>query len=154
MNRKSVQLNLESYQLPKVTVRLVQETVLYSDEPLDNPKALVDIVKKEIQDYDREVFGIVCLNSRNQPINFTICHMGTVDKSLVHPRDVFKTILLSNAVSFIAFHNHPAGSLLASPADLAMTERLIECSKLMDIIFLDHIIITRNGFTSILSTLR
>ena len=67
--------------------------------------------------------------------------MGTLDASMVSPREVFKSSILSNAASFIAFHNHPSGSLQPSQEDRDVTRRLLECGDLLNIRMMDHIIV-------------
>jgi DNA repair protein RadC len=91
--------------------------------------------------YDREVFAVMNLKTNGQIINLNICSMGTLDASMVSPREVFKSSILSNAASFIAIHNHPSGSLQPSQEDRDVTRRLIECGDLLNIKMLDHIIV-------------
>ena len=67
--------------------------------------------------------------------------MGTLDTSLVHPRDIMKSTILSNAAGFIAIHNHPSGNCTPSEADKITTERLVKCSDVLGIKMLDHIIV-------------
>ncbi len=121
---------------------------------IDNPKTLTDWLIQEIGPSMQELFMVVYLNVRHEIIHHEILFKGTLDRSLVHPREIFKKALEHNAAAMIVVHNHPAGSLVPSPADLAVTEKLIETSKLMEIVFLDHIIVTRNGYTSLLNRFR
>jgi len=74
---------------------------------------------------------------------------GTVDRCLIHPRDIFRYVVQNNASAFIMFHNHPTGILIPSDEDVKFTKKLKQLSKMMEIIFLDHIILNRNGFQSL-----
>ena len=122
-----------SNSLNVVNVRLVKEPSLYSAEPITSPEDVVRIVAKELASYDREVFAILNIKSNGQIINLNICSMGTLNASLVSPREVFKSSILSNAASFIAVHNHPSGSITPSHEDIETTKRLKACGDLLDI---------------------
>ena len=124
-----------------VNIRLVKEPSLYAEEPITCPQDVLEIVAKELSQYDREVFAILNLKTNGQVINFNVVSIGTLSASMVSPREVFKSSILSNASSFIAIHNHPSGNLHPSEADKVLTERLMICGKYMDIKMLDHIII-------------
>ncbi len=118
---------------------------------IENPKTLTDWLIQEIGPALQEQFMVVYLNVRQEILHHEILFKGTLDRSLVHPREIFKKALENNAAAMIVVHNHPAGSLVPSSADLAVTEKLIKTSRMMEIVFLDHIIVTRNGYTSILN---
>ena len=124
-----------------VNVRLVRESSLYSPEPIKTADDVLGLVAKELAAYDREVFAILNLKTNGQIINLNICSIGTLNATMVSPREVFKSCILSNAASFIALHNHPSGSVNPSREDMETTKRLKECGDLLDIRMLDHIII-------------
>lgn len=98
-------------------------------------------IADELKTYDREIFAILNLKANGQIINMNICSVGTLNASLVSPREVFKSAILSNAAAFIAIHNHPSGSLEPSAEDYEVTKRLKECGELLDIKMLDHLIV-------------
>lgn len=77
-----------------------------------SPEDAVDLIRNYIGDEDREVFLVLCLNTKNQVIAVHRCHVGTLNSSLVHPRDVFKVGILNNSASLIVAHVHPSGSVL------------------------------------------
>ena len=81
------------------------------------------------------------LKTNGQPINLNICSVGTLDASVVSPREVFKSTILSNSAAFVAIHNHPSGSLNPSQEDMDVTKRLLSCSELLGVKMLDHIIV-------------
>lgn len=128
-------------ELKVVNIRLVKEPSLYSAEPIKTPQDVLDMVAKELATYDREVFAILNLKTNGQIINLNICSVGTLNASMISPREVFKSSILSNAAAFIAIHNHPSGNATPSEEDKDATKRLMECGKMMDIRMLDHIIV-------------
>ena len=73
---------------------------------------------------DREHFVVLCLNVKNQPTHINIAHIGSLNASVVHPREVFKPAILANAASIMVFHNHPSGNPEPSPEDIEVTHRL------------------------------
>jgi len=97
---------------------------------------------------DREHFLLVTLDGASKVINKRVIHIGTINQSLVHPREVFRPAILDNAVGVIIAHNHPSGTLEASRADISITQRLKEVSKLVGIDLLDHVIIAKGGYYS------
>ena len=124
-----------------VSIRMVREPSLYSDTKVTCPEDAVRAIARELAEYDREVFAVLNLKKNGQIINFNICSIGTLDASMVSPREVFKSSILSNAASFIGIHNHPSGSTEPSREDRDVTRRLIKCGELLDIRMLDHIIV-------------
>ena len=124
-----------------VNIRLVKEPSLYSTEPITAPEDVLKVVAKELATYDREVFAVLNLKSNGQVINLNICSMGTLYASMVSPREVFKSSILSNAASFICLHNHPSGNPEPSEEDIKATKRLLQCGRMMDIRLLDHVIV-------------
>lgn len=124
-----------------MNIRLVKEPSLYGENPITYPDDVLKVVANELKDYDREVFAIINLKSDGKPINLNICSVGTLNSSMVSPREVFKSAILSNAAAFIAVHNHPSGNKTPSEEDKDVTERLAECGRMMDIRMLDHIIV-------------
>lgn len=129
------------YELEVVNIRLVREPSWYSEVPLRKTKDAAELMAREFADYDREVFCILNLAFDGKIINMNIVSMGTLNASLVSPREVFKSSILSNAASIIAVHNHPSGCVNPSKQDKLITQRLREAGGLMDIELLDHIIV-------------
>lgn len=96
-----------------------------------------------------EKFGIIVLDAKNKINGLHILSEGTLDQSLVHPREVFKQAILNNASQLILFHNHPSGDPTPSKEDIAVTKRMVECGDLMGIAVLDHIIVGDRIWTSL-----
>ena len=92
-----------------------------------------------------EVCGLVCLSSKRDIIAYHELSRGTLDMTIVHPRDVLRIALLSNAASVIVGHNHPSGVVRPSPEDVGMTQRLRAATDVMGIQLADHIIVNVAG---------
>lgn len=131
----------KEHEIKVVNVRLVKEPSLYSAEPIRSPEDVLKVIAGELAFYDREVFMILNLKTNGQVINMNICSVGTLNASLVSPREVFKSAILSNAGAFICLHNHPSGNLEPSEEDRNITKRLMECGRMLDIRMMDHIIV-------------
>lgn len=116
---------------------------------IKSPETLVKAIRKGIQDKAREHFKLILLNTRNKIIGISTISVGTLNASLVHPREVFKDALVHSASSIILVHNHPSDDPEPSDDDLSLTRRLADAGRLMGIEVLDHIIITRAGYTSL-----
>ena len=96
----------------------------------------------------QEYFLVITLDGASHIINTRTVFIGTLNQSLVHPREVFADAIADRAAGIIIAHNHPSGTLSASRADMAVTQRLEEVSKLVGIEFLDHVILAKDGFYS------
>ncbi|MBU1667970.1 DNA repair protein RadC [bacterium] len=96
----------------------------------------------------QEYFLTITLDGASHIINTRTVFIGTLNQSLVHPREVFTDAIADRAAGIIIAHNHPSGTLRASRADIQITQRLDEVSKLVGIELLDHVILARDGFYS------
>jgi DNA repair protein RadC len=113
-----------------------------------NPEGVVKAIRASIQDKAKEHFKLILLNPRNKIIGISTISIGTLNASLVHPREVFKDAIVHSAASVVLAHNHPSGDPEPSEDDIAITKRLIEAGKILGIEVMDHIIIAKNGFFS------
>ena len=84
------------YKLDQVAIRMVKERPLISDEPVNSPEKVVKLVHELLKDYDREVFAVINFQTNLQPINMNIVSVGALNASMVHPREMLKSIVLSN----------------------------------------------------------
>ena len=133
-----------------VSIKMVKESsFLYQTRKISSPKDAYEMIKEQLEGLDREQFIIACLNTKNEPTNITVVSVGSLNKAIVHPREVFKTAILSNAASIMAFHNHPSGETTPSQQDIQLTNRLYEAGELLGIKLLDHLIIGDGTFTSL-----
>ena len=128
-------------ELEVVNIRLVKEPSLYSEQTLDSPQAVVELMAKELSQYDREVFCILNMKNNGQVINMNLVSVGTINASLVIPGEVFKSSILANASAIIGLHNHPSGNVKPSKEDMIVTRKLQKCGQLLGIELLDHIIV-------------
>ena len=88
------------------------------------------------------------IDTKNQPTSINICSRGSLNSCIVHPREVFKPAILSNASSIILGHNHPSGVTTPSQEDINLTKRLQEAGTILGIEVIDHIIIGDEGYCS------
>lgn len=128
----------------KPAVRQVVEKRYQSDIKIDTYEDALHLIIGNFFDLDREAFITINLDKDDRPINFCIQHVGSLDRSVIHPREIFKSALLSNASSFVAIHNHPSGSLVFSQADKDSKEALDNVGDLLEIPLKDFLIFNPN----------
>jgi len=104
------------------------------------------LIKSKLKDYHKEHFYIIALNSRNQSI--AEVSVGSLNASIVHPREVFAEAIKNKAASVVFAHNHPSGDPEPSEDDLVLTKRLVESGKILGIEVFDHIIVAKDEFFS------
>lgn len=102
----------------------------------------------DIRDKKREHFVVFYLNARNEILKRDFVSIGTLNTSLVHPREVFKPAIEHSAASVIFVHNHPSGDTTPSEDDIKLTKRLISAAEILGIEILDHIIISKTDYLS------
>lgn len=113
-----------------------------------SPDELYNILKEKIQNFSKEHFYVISLDTRNNFIGIDEISVGTLTASLVHPRETFESAIKRHAAQIVIAHNHPSGETDPSEDDLKITKRLVDAGKIMGIEVLDHIIVTKNGFLS------
>ncbi|MEC0446168.1 UPF0758 protein [Bacillus velezensis] len=133
-----------------VSIKLVKESsLLYKERAIRSPEDGYRLMKQLLGDLDREAFIVISLDTKNQPTSINICHIGSLNASIVHPREVMKSVILSNGASFMVGHNHPSGNPAPSREDIEVTKRLVETGKILGIDLLDHIIVGDETFISL-----
>lgn len=115
---------------------------------LVEPKYIVNYFNYLFKDEKQECFYVIYLDSKNKYIDKKMICKGILNKSLVHPRDIFKEAYLLSACSFICIHNHPSGDSTPSKEDMEITRHLKEIGNLHGINLIDHIIIGNNNYYS------
>lgn len=113
------------------------------------PENVVDVVKGRLKDKKREHFLVISLDIRSRLIKLSEISVGSLDTSIVHPREAFKEAISASAASVVFAHNHPSGDPTASEDDIKLTKRLVEAGELMGIEVLDHIIIGDRSYLSL-----
>lgn len=142
--------NTSSKRVNIVSIKMVKESsILYKNRQILSPKDSVNLLRDFINDSDREMLIVCCLDTKNQPTCINIVSIGTINTSLVHPREVFKTAILSNSASIIMAHNHPTGDICPSKEDIGITSRIKEVGKILGIELLDHLIIGYENYRSL-----
>ncbi|MBO0437859.1 MAG: RadC family protein [Vagococcus fluvialis] len=103
----------------------------------------------EMKDYEQEHFMVLYLNAKNEVIKKKTLFIGSLNQSVAHPREIFKIAVKTSTARMIIVHNHPSGNPNPSKQDIAFTERIVECGRLMGIDILDHLIIGENSYISL-----
>ncbi|MDO5017838.1 MAG: DNA repair protein RadC [Lagierella massiliensis] len=115
---------------------------------INSPKSLAKIFMHKLSKELREYFYVILLDTKNKIISAEVVSIGTLNSSLVHPREVFKPAIKKSAKSIILLHNHPSGDTSPSTDDIRLTNRLVESGKLLGIEVLDHLIIGDDKYLS------
>lgn len=103
MNKSAKRINIVSLKLVK------ESSILYKERSVKSPEDGYRLMKLFLQDKDREHFIVASLDTKNQPVSINVCHIGSLNASIVHPREVMKSAIISNAASILVGHNHPSG---------------------------------------------
>ena len=119
-----------------VSLKLVKESsLLYKERSIRSPGDGYNLLRQFLVEADREHFVVICLDTKNQPTSINICHVGSLNASIVHPREVMKAAILSNSASILVGHNHPSNDPTPSREDIDVTKRLVEAGKNIGIIY-------------------
>jgi len=114
-----------------------------------SPQDAIKLVKNRLKGKKKEHFLVLSLDTRNHLINTHTISVGSLDSSIVHPREVFKEAISSSAASVIFVHNHPSGDPEPSEDDIKLTKRLVEAGDILGVEVLDHIIVCDRDYLSI-----
>ncbi|MEI3605834.1 DNA repair protein RadC [Pseudogracilibacillus sp. SE30717A] len=114
-----------------------------------SPEDGADYVMEEMRNLNQEHLVVLFLNTKNQIIHRQTIFIGSLNASIVHPREIFREAVKRSAASIICAHNHPSGDPSPSKEDIHVTRRLVEAGKIMGIELLDHLVIGNNSFTSL-----
>nr|WGD77296.1 DNA repair protein RadC [Bacillus subtilis] len=152
--RKNLKNNKGNYVPSKrvniVSLKLIKESsLLYKERSVKSPEDGYQLMKLFLAGKDREHFIVASLDTKNQPVSINVCHIGSLNASIVHPREVMKSAILSNLASIIVGHNHPSGMPEPSKEDIEVTKRLVEAGKIIGIDVIDHIIVGDETYTSL-----
>lgn len=115
---------------------------------VNSPGIIADLLVNETKFLKKEHFKVAILDTKNQIVSIENISIGTLNASIVHPRDVFNIAIKKNANSIILIHNHPSGDTTPSSEDVNVTMRLVESGKLLGIKVLDHIILGGTKYLS------
>jgi len=126
--------------------RVAIQTVPYKSKEIISPEQVYKLIRSKLKNYHKEHFYILLLNTRN--LTVAEISIGSLNTSVVHPREVFAEAIKNKAASVIFVHNHPSGNPEPSESDIATTKKLVDGGKILGIEVLDHVIITKTGFLS------
>jgi DNA repair protein RadC len=130
------------YATPIYRVSLIREANVTLAQPqIRSSRDAAVVFREHLGNVDREHFMVGMLDQKNKMIGINTVSMGSLTASVVHPREVFKPAILSNAAALVCCHNHPSGAPQPSQEDRALTTRLVDVGKLLGINVLDHIIL-------------
>jgi DNA repair protein RadC len=130
----------------EISRRLSTQVPSYKSKELTDPEKVYRLIKSKLKDYHKEHFYIIALNSRGNSI--AEVSVGSLNASVVHPREVFAEAIKNKAASVVFAHNHPSGDPEPSEDDLLLTKKLVESGKILGIEVADHIIVAKDGFFS------
>ena len=133
----------------ELSKRLISDRVMETSCRLTDSTDVADLLTKETMYEDREFFMAVYLNARMKVESKSIISIGSLDTTLVHPREVFSPAVRRGAAAVIVAHNHPSGDPDPSEEDILLTERLLESSRILGIRLVDHVIIGSGRYVSL-----
>ena len=142
MNYKKIQLEMK-----------VEKSFDYNSRKIGSTLDIVKVINEyeEINKASQEKIYLICLNQKNQIVAYQEVSRGAVEFANLDLKVIFQIALLCNASKFILVHNHPSGSIEASKYDLELNNKIKKASEVMNIKFLDHILIARDNYYSILN---
>ena len=115
---------------------------------LNNPKSIYEYTKYLFHNKEQELFYCLYFNNKQQLVGKELLFIGTVNKSLTHPREIFKYAYLYSASSIVCLHNHPSGDINPSKEDIIFTNALVEIGCIQKIPLIDHIIVSNDNYYS------
>jgi DNA repair protein RadC len=128
--------------LPIYRVHLVRDTAIPTTrQQFRQSKDVADLLRQFLGDVDREHFVVILVDRKNRLIGIHTVSVGSLTASVVHPREVFKVAILSNAAAILCGHNHSSGDPQPSGEDCSLTRRLVQAGEILGIEVLDHVII-------------
>jgi DNA repair protein RadC len=133
------------FMLERVSVRLVKDAPIYSENKVNSPQQAVDLVGAIMCEMDRECICVINVKSNGIPINCSFTSLGTLNASLACPRELLKASILSNAAGIVLLHNHPSGDCSPSKEDVMLTDRMQKVCEMVGIPLQDHLIVGINN---------
>jgi DNA repair protein RadC len=130
-----------------MTYEIISERKVKNPEKLTKPEEIYKLLKRYAK-ARQEQFIVMTLDGLHQPISISLVFIGTMNRIMVHPREVFHRAVRDMAAAVVVCHNHPSGDLQPSPEDLDMTRKIWKAGIVLGINVLDHLIIGKKGFYS------
>lgn len=141
-------MNIQLYKLMMVKEKSVRYEL--EDRLISRPENAVNLINAicNLNQCSEEYFYMICLNVKNRVIGVHLISKGTLDTTIVHPREIFKTAILNNASSIMLIHNHPSGNATPSTEDIKMTQRIQQSCEIIGIDLMDHLIVADDSYAS------
>lgn len=140
---------LKPYSVPRFRIALVREHSGSSvSDPIQTSTAAAALLRPCFEGLDREQFLICGLDAKHRIIGINIVSIGSLTLAIVHPREVFKALILMNVAAFLCVHNHPSTDPTPSPEDRVLTQRLRHGAELLGIPLLDHLVLGETSYYS------
>ncbi len=140
----------ESEEMAGYVVCEVHRTTVRRRRPrIRGPSDVYRVVKRRFEGKDREHFYVVLLNTKNEVLSLELISIGSLNASIVHPREILKPAILASAASIVLAHNHPTGDPEPSREDVEFTRRMAKCGELVGIPLIDHIVIGDGFYASL-----
>ena len=133
---------------PVLRLRFVREGACEAPRRVNSPGDAADLFVERLQDEAQECLEVLTLNVKNEPLGVHQVYRGSTSASLVKVGEIVRVPLLAGAPSFIVVHNHPSGDPSPSAEDIAITKQITEAARLMDLEFLDHLIVGHGRWVS------
>jgi len=131
---------LDRYEKFMLLRQQLQEEVV---ERINSPQMLADYVRSLfIEPHIKESFLVIYTDVKNTPLGYDVVSVGTINSSIVHPREVFSNAIINRAAGVFIAHNHPSGDPSPSDEDIQITKRLVEAGKIIGIPVVDHVIVS------------
>lgn len=131
--------------------KLKNEKIIKNDtNKITNKEVLLNFLRNKIGYKDVEKFYVIYLSSSNEVLAFEESSSGTLDRSSIYPREIYKRVIMENAKSIIIAHNHPSGNTSPSKSDIDITNEIVKGLKNFGALLIEHIIITRDSYFSFL----
>ena len=132
-------------------IKMIKEDTVEYNNTIKSPCDVAALAREvlEMHEMAEENFIILCLNTKNKIVGIHTVSIGSLNASIVHPREVFKVALLNNANGIICLHNHPSGDPEPSREDIEITHRLVNAGNILGINVLDHVIIGEQRYVSL-----
>lgn len=146
-----IQTELPKKRVQIVETRLIRKTsLLYDRRTISTPAMAAELGRQLFESYDKEYLYSVYMTTKCELIAIELLSIGTLDTTIISPRDILKTALLCSSYGYILYHNHPSGGdIYPSNQDINATKKLKEASDLMGIKMIDHIIVSDLGYVSL-----
>lgn len=135
--------------LGELVKRINKLSLTKNSRNISSPKDVAECIMKEMMFLKQEILKVIMLDTKNNIIGIRDVFKGSLNTSIVHPREIFKEAIKKSSSSIIICHNHPSGDPTPSKEDINITIRIKECGKIMGIDLLDHLIVGKDKFVSL-----